>query len=159
MFCFIFFSYPSFLLLLMQPGRNVKKRRFDPSQQGPIWRNVIQKAASCTTGFWVWYLCCGCAGTKSMWKNIRNNSYDHSVGMLGNEKIKTVLFGDKFKIIPPFTFLLLTLTDKHYKQFHNQFVFFSFSQTKEETHRPSTIRELFQNNEIAKDFFPSLLAL
>lgn len=57
--------------------------------------------------------------------------------MLGSEKIKTVLFGDKFKIIPPVTFLLLTLTDKHYKQFHNQFVFFfSFSQTKEETHRP-----------------------
>lgn len=81
--------------------------------------------------------------------------------MLGSEKIKTVLFGDKFKIIPPVTFLLLTLTDKHYKQFHNQFGFFFFPFLKQRRRHtdPSTVRELFQNNEIAKDFFPSLLAL
>lgn len=129
----------------MQPGRNVKKRRFDPTQQGPIWRNAIQKAASCTTGFWVWCLCCSYTGTKSIRKNTRTVTRNTKLGCW-----------DKLEVLPLFTFLLLTLTDKWYKQTasKNQ-VYFSFSQIKEETHRPSAIRELFQNNGAAKDPLPA----
>lgn len=138
----------------MQPGRNVKKRRFDPSQQGPIWRNAIQKAASCTTGFWVWCLCCSCTGTKSVRKNMRNTNYKHNVGMLGFEVVEDCPF---WRLVRNTSSVHLSLVKINWQVLQAncckiRWVFF-FPQTKETTHRPSAIRELFQNNEIAEDFF------
>lgn len=50
-------------VLLMYSGRNVKKRRFDPTQQGPIWVSHTGGRPPCTVGFWVWWVFSRAAGT------------------------------------------------------------------------------------------------
>lgn len=143
--CIFLFSFP-----FDATWKKCQKTKVRSNSTRPYLKKCDSKAASCTTGFWVWCLCCSCTGTKSVRKNVRNSNYKYSVRIWGGRRLSFSEISLKY-------FIHLSLVNINWQVLQaNCFKirwFLFFPQTKEETHRPSAIRELFQTNKI-EDFFP-----
>lgn len=143
--CIFLFSFP-----FDATWKKCQKTKVRSNSTRPYLKKCDSKAASCTTGFWVWCLCCSCTGTKSVRKNVRNSNYKYTVRIWDGRRLSFSEISLKY-------FIHLSLVNINWQVLQaNCFKirwFLFFPQTKEETHRPSAIRELFQTNKI-EDFFP-----